>query len=160
MSEAHFDRSGRWAVKWNSEVGQRVEAPRRRPAERTRQATRSVARLGQILQDRSAYRRVEGLGARDASRRFPETHVGKSGLGDPGSRHGDLSLGLARPHHRAGWADKLRSEHRDVANAGADVEHPLPRAYSRVAEEALGERIPDHRWRINLACSALAAPRG
>src|ERR1700722_16889815 len=129
-------RSGPYVLKRNYAV---------RPNERGKRP-QGAPGLGQILQDCSAYHRVKVLGARDASDvAFHKTHVGKPGIGDARSRRGDGGWVALDPDHRARWADKPRSEHRDVADPGADVEHPLARADSRVAEQALGERIPDHR---------------
>jgi hypothetical protein len=102
--------------------------------------------LGQILQDRSANCCVEEFAAREASDvAFDETHAGKPGLRDAGSRCRNRGRVSLDSHHLARRADEPRRQQRDVGDAGADVEHPLPGADASVAEEALGERIPDRR---------------
>ena len=85
-------------------------------------------------------------------------------LDSPASATRDRAMAIVFPvsldaHHHAGWADELRRQHRDVANAGADVEHPLPGAYASVAEEALGERIPDRRLADQPGVFCACAPR-
>ena len=49
------------------------------------------------------------------------------------------------PDDRSGWADQLRGEHRDVAGAAAQVEHPHALADPRAPQAALGDRPQDGR---------------
>src|SRR5262249_22966124 len=75
--------------------------------------------------------------------RLHESHIVQPRFGDPGPRLDHRARIALDPHDSSRGADEPGRQHSDVADAGADVQNALARAYARIAEQAFGEWIED-----------------